>query len=122
MLSWFVIIGSLAALTHALAYVCLTHFFEQALPELLNAAAFLVAFMVSFWGHRKFSFRETSVHWFTSLLRFALSSVAGLATNELVFSLLLRQFGLPAVSALLIAMVFAAGQTFLLGRFWAFRR
>ena len=43
-------------------------------------------------------------------------------TNELVFVLLLRGLGWPSLLALFVALVFAAGQTFVLSRFWAFRR
>ena len=44
------------------------------------------------------------------------------AANEGVFVLLLRGLGWPSLEALFCALVFAAGQTFLLSRFWAFRR
>jgi putative flippase GtrA len=40
----------------------------------------------------------------------------------MVFIVLLRGFELPSLVALFLALVFAAGQTFVLSRFWAFRR
>ncbi len=46
----------------------------------------------------------------------------GFASNEVIFMLLLRGLALPALPALFVALVFAAGQTYVLGRFWAFRR
>jgi putative flippase GtrA len=59
---------------------------------------------------------------FTLLQHRIWPELAGFATNEGVFVLLLRGAGLPALAALLVALVAAAGQTFLLSRFWAFRR
>jgi putative flippase GtrA len=91
-------------------------------PELANALGFCVAFFVSFAGHRRFSFQDAGTSLATSLRRFAVTALAGFACNEAVFMLLLRGLQLPALLALFVALVFAAGQTFVLSRFWAFRR
>ena len=91
-------------------------------PELANATGFMVAFFVSFGGHRLLSFRDASTTVAQSFQRFVVTALAGFATNELVFVLLLRVAGWPALLALFVALVVAAGQTFLLSRFWAFRR
>lgn len=91
-------------------------------PELANALGFLIAFLVSFAGHRWLSFKDASTTVGTSLRRFAITALAGFASNEIVFVLLLRWLGLPPLLALFLALVFAAGQTFVLSRFWAFRR
>lgn len=95
---------------------------HQMWPELANALGFGVAFLVSFVGHRRLSFQDAGTSLRTSLRRFAVTALAGFACNELVFMLLLRVFAWPALLALSVALVFAAGQTFVLGRFWAFRR
>ena len=92
------------------------------LPELANALGFGIAFVVSFAGHRLLSFKDASTSVATSLQRFAITALAGFASNELVFMLLLRALGLPSLLALFLALLFAAGQTFVLSRFWAFRR
>ncbi len=91
-------------------------------PELANALGFAVAFLVSFAGHRRLSFQDAGTSLMTSLRRFAVTALAGFACNELVFMLLLRVFAWPALLALFVALLVAAGQTFVLGRFWAFRR
>ncbi|TXT37102.1 MAG: GtrA-like protein [Comamonadaceae bacterium] len=77
---------------------------------------------MSFAGHRLLSFKDASTSVATSLQRFAITALAGFASNELVFMLLLRALGLPSLLALFLALLFAAGQTFVLSRFWAFRR
>lgn len=90
-------------------------------PELANALGFAMAFGVSFVGHRWLSFRDAKTTVATSLRRFAITALAGFVTNELVFVLLLHWLGMPSLLALVVALVFAAGQTFVLSRFWAFR-
>jgi putative flippase GtrA len=92
------------------------------LPELANAVGFCVAFFVSFFGHRLLSFQDTTTTLLQSLRRFGVTAVAGFVCNELVFMLMLRGFGWADMPALLLALVLAAGQTFLLSRFWAFAR
>lgn len=140
---WFLVVGGSAALTHMLVFALVR---DQMRPELANALGFVVAFFVSFAGHRWLSFRDTNTSVSTSLGRFVVTALAGFVSNELVFVLLLRlaawpvlqawadqvrhqlAFLLPlpsdwtALLALVIALVFAAGQTFVLSRFWAFRR
>ncbi len=116
---WFLVVGGAAALTHLLVFTLTQH---QMWPELANALGFCIAFFVSFAGHRLLSFKDASTSVATSFGRFAITALAGFASNELVFVLLLRSLGWPALLALIAALVFAAGQTFVLSRFWAFRR
>jgi putative flippase GtrA len=116
---WFLAVGSAAALTHLAVFALTQH---RLWPELANASGFVVAFFVSFGGHRLLSFRDTGTTVAQSFQRFVVTALAGFATNEGVFVLLLRAAGWPALAALLVALVVAAGQTFLLSRFWAFRR
>lgn len=91
-------------------------------PELANALGFVIAFFVSFGGHRWLSFKDTTTTVATSFQRFIATALAGFASNEIVFVLLLRGLGMPPLLALFVALIFAAGQTFGLSRYWAFRR
>ena len=116
---WFLAVGGSAALTHMLVFALMQN---QMWPEVANALGFLIAFFVSFAGHRLLSFKDAGTSVGTSLGRFAVTALAGFASNELVFTLLLRGLGWPSLLALFVALVVAAGQTFVLGRFWAFRR
>lgn len=116
---WFLVVGASAALTHLAVFALAQH---AMWPELANALGFGLAFFVSFGGHRLLSFKDAGTSVGTSLRRFALTALAGFASNEAVFVLLLRGLGVPALLALVAALVFAAGQTFLLSRYWAFRR
>jgi len=116
---WFLVVGGTAALTHMAVFALVQHLMW---PELANALGFVIAFFVSFFGHRLLSFKDASTSVATSFQRFAVTALAGFASNELVFSLLLRVLNLPDLAALFVALVFAAGQTFVLSRFWAFKR
>ena len=116
---WFLAVGGAAALTHMLVFALAQ---AQMWPELANALGFCVAFFVSFAGHRCLSFQDAGTSVVTSLGRFAVTAVAGFVSNQLVFVLLLRGLAWPGLLALFVALVFAAGQTFVLSRFWAFRR
>ena len=116
---WFGAVGASAALTHALVFGWTK---AWVWPELANALGFVVAFFVSFFGHRRLSFSDTGTGLRQSFGRFAATALAGFAVNEAVFVLLLRAFGWPSWPALIVALIVAAGQTFVLSRFWAFRR
>jgi putative flippase GtrA len=116
---WFLMVGSAAAATHMGVFMCATPYMW---PELANAAGFCVAFVVSFAGHRRLSFQDADTSFWQSLRRFAATALAGFAANELMFVALLRGLALPDWLALFFALVFASAQTFLLSRFWAFRR
>ena len=91
-------------------------------PELANALGFAVAFCVSFAGHRLLSFQDAGTSVRQSLGRFAVTALLGFGSNELVFVGLLRGLHWPSLLALFVAMLVAAAQTYLLSRYWAFRR
>lgn len=116
---FFLVVGALAAATHALVFKWVL---TWAIPELANVAGFLVAFWVSFFGHRWASFRDTHMGVGESLMKFAVTAVAGFITNELVFVLVHRVFNGSVWLAVFAGMVGAALQTFTLSRFWAFKR
>ena len=116
---WFLAVGGAAALTHMAVFRVNEPYLW---PELANALGFCVAFLVSFAGHRLLSFRDAQTSVGTSLRRFAMTAAAGFASNEICFALLLRALHWPSLLALFVALVLAAGQTYLLSRFWAFRR
>ncbi|MDD2547065.1 MAG: GtrA family protein [Burkholderiaceae bacterium] len=116
---WFTAVGGLAALTHLGVFALVQ---DRLWPEAANALGFAVAFGVSFAGHRWLSFHDAGTTLTQSLLRFGATALASFATNEALFMLLLRVLGWPSLLALFTALLLAAGQTFVLSRFWAFRR
>lgn len=118
---WFVLVGSSAAVVHFFVYAASLKTFE--LPnEWANACGFGIAFVVSFLGHRYLSFKDTSTSIHQSFLKFFITAVAGFCTNELIFIGLFRYFDLNDWLALLAGICAAAAQTFVLSRFWAFKK
>lgn len=115
----FAAVGTLAAGVHVLAFGLLKAY---VLPEVANLFAFLIAFGFSFTGHRLLSFRDTNTSVKVSLQRFGITSIAGFASNQLVFVLLFRGLAWSDWIALACGLVFAALQTFVLSRWWAFKR
>jgi putative flippase GtrA len=115
---WFSLIGALAALVHLMVFELLR---SRILPELANLGGFLVAFGVSFVGHRRLSFQGSTTPVKTSLLRFGVTAGAGFVANELFFMLALHVLSWPVWPALITALLLAAAQTYLLSRWWAFR-
>ena len=116
---WFGSVGLVAALVHLLVFEALRHLVR---PEVANLGGFLVAFGVSFTGHRRLSFKDAQTSLQQSLVRFLVTAIAGFFANELCFIFLLHRLDWSAWSALIVALVVAAGQTFILSRWWAFRR
>lgn len=116
---WFIAVGGGAALIHLSVFALAQHWLW---PEAANALGFGIAFFVSFFGHRLLSFQDAGTTLAQSLVRFGATALAGLAINELIFSLLLRLANWPPLLALFSALVLTAAQTFVLSRFWAFRR
>ena len=116
---WFLVVGAAAAAVHMAVFLLTSPFLW---PEVANAAGFCVAFVVSFLGHRRLSFQDADTSWWQSLRRFAVTALAGFVANEVMFVALLRGLQMPDWLALFFALIFASAQTFLLSRFWAFRR
>jgi len=119
---WFVLVGASAALTHMAAFAFVVFLVPTLWPEIANVAGFLVAFFVSFVGHRRLSFQDAGTSLMQSFVRFAATAVAGFVTNEAVFIALFRVLQLPTWMALMSGIVMSAVQTFVLSRFWAFKR
>ncbi len=116
---WFLAVGAAATLTHMAVFALLE---GRIWPELANGGGFVAAFLVSFVGHRFLSFADTHTSMGTSFVRFGLTALLGFAANELVFVLLLRSALWPSWLALLAGLLVAAAQTFVLSRYWAFKR
>ena len=116
---WFLVVGGTAAAVHMAVFMLTAPYLW---PEVANASGFCVAFVVSFAGHRFLSFSDAGTDLWQSFRRFSATALAGFAANELMFIALLRGLDLPDWLALFFALVFASAQTFLLSRFWAFRR
>lgn len=123
--TWFTLIGVIAAIVHYAVAVSL-EYFEILTASEANIAGFLMAFPVSFIGHKTYSFpdRQLSSHQLSSaksLVRFFFVAVLGFLANQSLVVINVHTLRLSFWFALGVVMVFVAVSTYLLSRYWAFK-
>lgn len=134
---WFLAVGAIAALVHFLVLVSIVNF-TTATPAWANVGAFLIAFVVSFFGHFYLTFKQSDhsnknvqhknnnsnnkKRHLPALGKWFSSSAAGFIANQGLFVMGLRWFGEQyyIVIWLLVTGVITV-MTFALGKFWAFK-
>lgn len=119
--SWFTIVGAAAALVHYVSALILEGWLALS-PGLANFLAFLLAFPVSYFGHRALSFANNGNTHGYALPRFLLVACTGFACNQIILLTLLRISNMPFWLVLAIVMIIVALATYLLSRYWAFRQ
>ncbi len=115
----FGVVGVAAAATHWSVVALIVPLGMQ--PLLANVIAFCVAFNVSFFGHHHWTFSSDD-NKSNTFRRFLGVAVLGFITNETMYALLLKFTSLDYRISLFIVLVSVAVLTYLLSRFWAFRR
>lgn len=118
--SWFIGVGCVAAATHwivAIAYVDNLSFS----PLIANVMGWLVAFLVSFTGHYRLTFRHQPKQLLVALRRFFLVSATGFMINEAAYAYLLQVTKIHYDVLLAGILIAIACLTFLVSRLWAFR-
>ena len=119
-LAWFLLVGCVAAAVHWSVVVLLVSHGGWR-PLTANVIGWLCAFLFSFGGHHRLTFRARRAPLGASALRFFAISAGGFAVNEAAYALLLN-LGLAAGYQWILAMVLVmvAGLTYWLSRHWAF--
>ena len=84
-----------------------------------NAVAFAVAFVVSFVGHRRLTFRASQPDT-QSLPRFAAVAAGGFVVNNASLAAFTWFVGRESLWGLALAIVVAAAFVYLTSKFWAF--
>jgi putative flippase GtrA len=113
-------IGVMAAIVNFLAVVLLvssTHLN----PLWANVVAFLIAFQVSFLGHKGFTFQKHDGKHLNAMTKFFIVAGVSFALNEGLFALFLKEFHLYYMFALLLVLVIVPPFTFAFSKLWAFR-
>lgn len=119
-LVYFVSIGGSAALIHLFTVFNLVKFMHvQAL--IANVFAFLVAFNVSFLGHKYLTFSRLHNEKILSLPHFFLVAASAGIINEIFYFLLLHYTTLNYLFALFLVLGFVSIYSFFISRFWACR-
>jgi len=118
---WFLVVGCLAGLAHYVTTLSLNGL--AAVPAgIANAFGFLLAFPVSYFGHRRLSFAGAGVPHRRALPRLFTVSALAFMGNQALLLALLRYTGLPLSIALAIVLGVVALSTFILSRAWVFAR
>lgn len=118
-LFWFGIVGAAAMVMH---YALVAWLLVPAglRPLLANIVAFLLAFQVSYWGHRSLTFQAKQIPHQQAMPRFFGVACLSFLVNETLYALLLYFTSLNYRLSLLIVLACVAGLTFILGKCWAF--
>jgi putative flippase GtrA len=117
-LARFGVVGVAAMAVHWLVATTLVPLGLQ--PLIANVIGFAVAFNVSYWGHRNWTFEAEAGHQ-TTFWRFCAVACASFVLNECLYYLLLTYTRLQYQVALAIVLIAVAALTFVLSRHWAFR-
>lgn len=120
-LAWFIAVGCAAAATHW-SVVVLTVTASGMAPLAANIIGWIVAFCVSFVGHYFLTFRHQQAPLARAAGRFFAVSALGFGINEAAYAWLLRATAMRYDILLALILIGIAGMTFILGRYWAFRR
>jgi putative flippase GtrA len=115
MLARFGGVGAVATLVHLSVAAVAFIIWPTISPFLANLVAFLVAFQVSFWGHRRFTFRREG-----RAYRFFLLALGGFALNNGVLAGLLAVSPLQGFIAIVVATFTVPLLMYVAARFWAF--
>ncbi len=114
-------VGLLASAVHAGVYMgTVKPLLLTPLPA--NFAGFGCAFILSFLGHRHWTFAAQVAGTSTvrSLPRFLATSLLGLASNTFITWLLVERLRLPSESALIGILLVTPMLTFVCSKYWAF--
>ena len=111
-------VGVAATLTH---YIVALGASALHVPILwANAVGFVIAFFVSFCGHRHYTFADRDIPAGASFRRFAMIAIGGFFFSEGLLAALLKLTTLSETAALTVALATTAGLNFLFSRYWAF--
>lgn len=114
----FGVIGIIAAIAHYCIAVFLTN--HDMAAAWANLVAFVIAFWVSYFGHRYFSFEAGDVSHQQTLPRFILVAVLGFILNESLLLLMLHFSKISMALGLPFIIILTAIFTFILSRQFAF--
>ncbi|MDD2867820.1 GtrA family protein [Neomegalonema sp.] len=115
----FTLVGIAATLCHL--FVAFALLAAGMGAERANLVAFLVAFLLSFRGHSRFSFQGHGRRTGSAFARFSLAAGCGFAANQAVLLLATGPLGWSDSAALIAAVGMAAAVSFALNRLWSFR-
>lgn len=117
---WFGLVGFSAMMVHF--YTVVVIFIPFGIhPLIANTLGFLIAFIISYFGHARLTFHTPNNKNIKSMLRFLGVATLGFLMNQIIFYALLSYSKLGIDISLAITLILVSGSTYLLSRFWAFK-
>lgn len=117
----FCIVGLIAALTHYFLVILLIQPQYQVSLKYANLLAFLMAFWVSYFGHRIFTFQATRLAHRQTLKKFIVVAGLGFMLNESVLLVSHHYLDIPISMLVIFSIGITSIFTFLLNRYFAFQ-
>ncbi len=119
-ISWFAVIGAAAAAVHYVVAVGI-EFAQLTSPAKANILGFLLAFPVSYWGHRKLSFAAHTATHQQAFPKFFTVALTGFLIKQFMVINALHFTAIPFWLVLAVVMIVVAISTYLLSYYWAFK-
>jgi putative flippase GtrA len=117
----FASVGIAATLVHYISALAAAIYLAMH-PEIANIIGFLVAFMVSFMGHWRWTFRDHAARFRQAMPAFALLAMAMFLINALILHILLAHFSFRFELSLFFAQAFIVAITYAASKYWAFAK
>ena len=117
---YFLIIGGTTSIVNFILVFTIVHL-GLAKPLIANLFAFLIAFNVSYFGHRFLTFSTTTQSHAKAGSQFFINALIGLVLNEIIYSVLLHLLNIQYLVALFITMGIVAVYTFFVSKFFIFK-
>lgn len=115
-LNRFALIGGAATFVHLFVSRIIL-FYQANVPELVvNSVAFAVAFFISFFGHRHFTFKVKG-----SMIKFLSVSLLGFSINNTLLFYIVKTQLLSGWDAIFLSTLSVPILTYLLAKLWVFR-
>ncbi|KTD74707.1 GtrA family protein [Legionella waltersii] len=119
-LFYYIIIGTSAAAVNILIVGLLVHFISIS-PLLANVLGFLIAFNVSYLGHKRYTFSNLDDQKELKLMHFFIVAASAGLLNEALYYLFLEYTSIHYLVSLTLVLVLVAVYNFVVSRFWACR-
>lgn len=117
----FGIVGLVAAVTHYCLVISLIQPQYQVSLKYANFLAFFMAFWISYFGHRIFTFQATHLQHSKTLKKFIVVAGLGFILNESVLLVSHHYFTTPISIVVIFSISITSIFTFLLNRYFAFQ-
>ncbi len=114
----FIATGGAATVTHVTVFVVLVEIFKVP-PVIASIPSFLIAFCVSYYGHRTWTFQSSGAH-AEELPKYAVVAVTGLLLNISITYVVVDVLLITYAVALVLSVTGVPVVTFWLSKKWVF--